>query len=167
MVRSFVLRALVAVGLSLGLAHFATAQSRPAIPNITSTPNTPSMPSGPEASVGSPGCAEGCGAGAMGRGRFRLLNDDGGMPPHYAYYPAMHGYYYFCPYHPMHIINHQAMATQWGMDPRNPYANDFFKVVYAEYKTAQGASPILQEGSPEQIPTPLPVPPPRKSGRTK
>jgi hypothetical protein len=59
----------------------------------------------------------------------------------------MHGYYYFYPYHPMHIISQQEFAGQFGMDPRNPYANDFFKVVYAEYKASQ-------DGTPERIPAP-------------
>ena len=96
-------------------------------------------------SCGSPeGTCGGCGA----RGPHRLTRED--LPQHYAYFPAMHGYYYFYPYHPMHIPSQQAFASQFGMDPRNPYANDFFKVVYAEYKAAQEGSP----GAPERIPAP-------------
>ncbi len=70
------------------------------------------------------------------------------MPQHYPYYPPMHGYYYFHPYHYTHVPAQQAFASQFGADPRNPYSNDFFKVVYAEYKAS------LLRGAPEQIGAP-------------
>ena len=74
-----------------------------------------------------------------------------------AYYPAMHGYYYFHPYHHSHIVTQQELASQWGMDPRNPYANDFFKAVYAEYKAQDnmGGQVVPAEeptSPPEQVP---------------
>ena len=77
------------------------------------------------------------GDGFNNRSRFGLLPDDGGMPQHYAYYPPMHGYYYFHPYHYSHVPAHQDFAGRIGIDPRNPYANDFFKTVYAEYRSSQ------------------------------
>ncbi len=70
------------------------------------------------------------------------------MPQHYPYYPPMHGYYYFRPYHYTHVPTQQGFATQFGVDPRNPYSNDFFKVVYAEYRAS------LIRTSPEQVGTP-------------
>ena len=70
------------------------------------------------------------------------------MPQHYSYYPPMHGYYYFRPYHYTHVPTQRGFATQFGVDPRNPYSNDFFKVVYAEYKAS------LLRSSPEHIATP-------------
>lgn len=98
------------------------------------------------------GGGEACGEAYDGygaRGARRLTRIE--LPQHYAYYPAMHGYYYFYPYNPMHVPTQQAFASQFGMDPRNPYANDVFKVVYAEYKAAQEGSP-----GPERIPAPSP-----------
>lgn len=98
-------------------------------------------------------CANGggyAGGGVSGEGgddKCRLFDNHGDMPQHYPYYPAMHGYYYFHPYHHTHIDYQRDFATQWGMDPRNPYANDIFKVVYAEVRAAQ-------DESPERIPVP-------------
>ncbi len=56
------------------------------------------------------------------------------MHPHYAYFPAMHGYYYFRPYHHRHLLDQQALVTGWGGDSRHPYANKIFQQVYAQYK---------------------------------
>jgi hypothetical protein len=55
------------------------------------------------------------------------------MPQHHAYFPVLHGYYYFRPYHPSHIPLHQQRVAGWGEDPRNPYSNDIFRRVYADY----------------------------------
>ena len=56
----------------------------------------------------------------------------------------MHGYYYFRPYHHSHVTQQQ-MVTAWGGDPRNPYANEIFQRVYAQYKaeTGEGVSAPL------------------------
>lgn len=59
------------------------------------------------------------------------------MPMHYPYYPPLHGYYYFHPYHPSHVAAHQAFVARFGVDPRNPYCNDFFRTIYAEYRASQ------------------------------
>ena len=62
------------------------------------------------------------------------------MPPHYAYFPSMHGYYYFRPYHSSHLTQQQALAAEWGEDPRNPYANRLFQQLREEQEAAQPAS---------------------------
>lgn len=58
------------------------------------------------------------------------------MIPHLPYYPERHGYYYFRPYHYMHICKHQDLVRQWGGDPRNPYANGIFESIYQEQEMA-------------------------------
>jgi hypothetical protein len=75
------------------------------------------------------------------------------MPQHYVYYPPMHGYYYFHPYHYTHVPAQQGFTSQFGVDTRNPYSNDFFKVVYAEYKAS-----LIRPAS-EPIGTPPPESP--------
>ena len=72
------------------------------------------------------------------------------MYQHYAYYPEMHGYYYFRPYNWTHLAEHQQIATEWGEDPRNPYANTLFDQVYADYFAENG----------EAAETPVPPEPP-------
>ena len=72
------------------------------------------------------------------------------MFPHYAYYPPMHGYYYFRPYHHSHVPTQQLLVTQWGGDPRNPYSNQVFQAIYAS--SGKG------EASPRSIPTPATLP---------
>jgi hypothetical protein len=59
------------------------------------------------------------------------------MPQHHFYYPAMHGYYYFRPYHHSHISLHQHRVAGWGGNPKNPYANEVFQRVYEEYRADQ------------------------------
>ena len=66
-------------------------------------------------------------------GKLRVpKNTTGDMPPHYAYPPANHGYYYFRPYNYISILDHQQRALSMGGDPRAPYANKVFERVYAE-----------------------------------
>jgi hypothetical protein len=92
------------------------------------------------------GCGRGCRGGHWGHWGYD-------MPQHYVYYPPMHGYYYFHPYHYSHVPAQQAFASTFGVDTRNPYSNDFFKVVYAEYKSS------LVRPSTEPIGTPVPESP--------
>jgi hypothetical protein len=73
------------------------------------------------------------------------------MPQHMAYYPAMHGYYYFHPYHHTHVVYQQEFAGRFGLDVRNPYSNDFFKAIYAEYRASQ------REQGAENVPVPRPT----------
>jgi hypothetical protein len=72
------------------------------------------------------GC--GCGGGCLGNDTRCQMHQ------HYPYYPAMHGYYYFRPYHPRHVREQQGVAALWGEDPRVPYANAVFQRVYAQYQ---------------------------------
>ena len=60
------------------------------------------------------------------------------MHPHYAYFPSMHGYYYFRPYHHSHVRLQQQTVAGWGGDVRNPYSNEIFQRVYAEYRADKG-----------------------------
>jgi len=62
------------------------------------------------------------------------------MFQHYPYYPSMHGYYYFRPYHQSHLARQQAFVMRFGGDPRHPYANEVFGQVYAAYRADGGAS---------------------------
>ncbi len=64
------------------------------------------------------------------------------MPQHYAYYPAMHGYYYMHPYHYAQVPQHQAFMARAGVDPRNPYSNDLFRTLYAEYRAGERARTV-------------------------
>ncbi len=84
-------------------------------------------------------CTYGEGYG-YGRG---YLCEDGTctMHPRYPYFPPLHGYYYFRPYHFLHVIEHQFAVDDWGGDPRNPYANTIFQRVYAEYRADRAKSP--------------------------
>ncbi len=86
-------------------------------------------------------CEENGGCG--GRACTCALCGGCNMPQHYPYFPAMHGYYYFRPYHHSHIAKHQQIAAAWGADPRFPYSNEIFKTVYAQYRKdrAQPAAP--------------------------
>ncbi len=72
------------------------------------------------------------------------------MFPHYPYFPPMHGYYYFRPYHHSHIARHQSLVAGWGGDPRNPYSNAIFQAVYAASDSGQTEALA--------IPTPVPLP---------
>ncbi len=90
------------------------------------------------------GCGNGCGScGSCGHKCGCGLCE---MPQHHAYYPVMHGYYYFRPYHHSHVAQQQLTATSWGEDPRAPYANSVFQKVYEEYKAERAA--IAAENQP-------------------
>lgn len=78
----------------------------------------------------------GCRGGYLHRNNF----------PHYAYFPCDHGYYYFHPYNVSHIPLHQSIATSWGIDPRNPYSNEIFQKVYAQYEAEQPNVPASDPG---------------------
>jgi hypothetical protein len=80
------------------------------------------------------GCGSCCGVGCH-RGEKCCCR----MPQHYPYYPAMHGYYYFRPYHHSHIEQHAQRVAGYGDDPRNPYANEIFARVYENYEAERQA----------------------------
>ncbi len=72
--------------------------------------------------------------GRRPRSGRRLIGSTCTMGQHHAYFPPMHGYYYFHPYHHSHVWKHQMFARMWGEDPANPYANRVFEMVYEQYR---------------------------------
>ena len=54
------------------------------------------------------------------------------MPPHYAYPPESHGYYYFRPYNYRHVLFAQQIAPLLGADPIAPYETEMFQKFYAD-----------------------------------
>jgi hypothetical protein len=105
-----------------------------------------------------PGCQScggpGCGAyGPCGHGLFGgYFHSPCGMVQHYPYYPPMHGYYYLHPYHYTHVPAHQAFMARAGVDPRNPYSNDLFKTLYAEYRAGERGRTLDRPPPPESTP---------------
>jgi len=97
-----------------------------------------------------------------------LLHSTGDLVQHMPHFGTTHGYYYFRPYHVMHVFSQQELVTRWGGDPRNPYDNTMFQNVYQQLgvdaatvkaraeqaaKDAQAANQAAQE---YVVPTPLP-----------
>jgi len=78
-------------------------------------------------------CAAGNACGGCGK-VDDILCSSCDMGLHYPYFPAMHGYYYFRPYHHSHIPRQQLFVESWGGDRRNPYSNQVFQLVYEQYK---------------------------------
>ncbi len=78
-----------------------------------------------------------------------LFHGDCNMVPHTAYFPELHGYYYFRPYHYSHIRQHQEFVSSFGEDPRAPYANTIFQQVYKQM-TAKGSG----SAAPQRLPFP-------------
>lgn len=68
------------------------------------------------------------------------------------YFPESHGYYYFRPYNHNHIGQHQNLATQWGIDPRNPYSNEIFQGIYQTVESRNYYEQVPQPGY--EIPSP-------------
>ena len=75
-----------------------------------------------------------------------------------------HGYYYFRPYHVMHVYSQQELATRWGGDPRNPYDNTMFQRIYEqmgiEAKPVTATTTVTPEYTvpgPTYTPTPVPT----------
>ena len=107
-----------------------------------------------------PGC-QSCGGGGWGGygdwaswGPAGYFRSPCGMSQHYPYYPAMHGYYYLIPYNYPHVPQHQAFMARMGVDPRNPYSNDVFRTLYAEYRAGErgrGQTPP-PDTNPRQLP---------------
>jgi hypothetical protein len=84
--------------------------------------------------------------GLKGWGGLSYFRSFGDMPPHYPYYPEMHGYYYFRPYNYVHVPQQQEFVGSYGGDRRDPYSHELFKVIYAEFKAT------LREKTPEVMP---------------
>ena len=91
-------------------------------------------------------CGIGCGIGGCclgtccsclgkcccGLGNHCLMRSTGDLVQHMPHFGTTHGYYYFRPYHVMHVFSQQELATRWGGDPRNPYDNTMFQNVYQQ-----------------------------------
>ena len=73
-----------------------------------------------------------------------LFHGDCNMVPHAAYFPELHGYYYFRPYHFSHIRLHQEFVSSFGEDPRAPYANTVFQQVYRQLQAKPSGSHRLR-----------------------
>ena len=76
------------------------------------------------------GCAPACGGCCCLTNC--CLRSPGDMVQHMPHFGTTHGYYYFRPYHVMHVFSQQELATRWGGDPRNPYDNTMFQTVYQQ-----------------------------------
>ncbi len=123
-------------------------------------------PAPADASCCEPSCCDSCGRGCghesvccwmireMCLGP--LFHGDCNMVPHSAYYPELHGYYYFRPYHYSHIRQHQEFVSSFGEDPRAPYANGIFQQVYRQ-----------MSGSPKSSLRPFRIPQAAKSPRSQ
>lgn len=97
--------------------------------------------------------------GSCEGGCFNTCN----MPPHYAYFPADHGNYYFRPYNYHRIANHQQFVMTYGGNPRHPYANDVFDRVYqtvGEELLEEAVEDALERPAPIPLPVPVPTPAP-------
>lgn len=144
--------------------------------------------SGPIAGGGAPcesgdcnggGCGIGrcCGLGSLccgcGLGHTCCIRSTGDLVQHTPFFGTTHGYYYFRPYHVMHVFSQQELATRWGGDPRNPYDNMIFQKTYemmgvdiatikareeaaAKAKAAGLADPTPPIPDYNSVPTPLP-----------
>lgn len=109
-------------------------------------------------SCGGCGCLHGC----------CLLKSTGDLVQHMPHFGTTHGYYYFRPYHVMHVFSQQELATRWGGDPRNPYDNTMFQNVYQQLgvdaatvkaraeQAAKDAQATNQAAQEYVVPTPLP-----------
>jgi hypothetical protein len=58
----------------------------------------------------------------------------GNMLPHYAYFPAEHGYFYFEPYNVTRVQLQQSFVASYGGDIRHPYEDSVFDRAYKVYK---------------------------------
>jgi hypothetical protein len=59
--------------------------------------------------------------------------EPGNMLPHYHYFAAEHGYFYFEPYNVTRVAIQQSFAASFGGNPRHPYAQDVFDKVEEKY----------------------------------
>lgn len=55
----------------------------------------------------------------------------GNLIPHFPYYPAFHGYYYFRPYNIQNVREHRAIIHRLGGTRQSPYSTGMFEPVYA------------------------------------
>lgn len=109
------------------------------------------------------GCGHGCGRCCLLRGCCcGLFHHDccvplrttGDLVQHMPFYGTTHGYYYFRPYHVMHVFSQQELATRWGGDPRNPYDNTMFQRIYEQMGVE--ARPEPKKGATTEVSVPAP-----------
>jgi hypothetical protein len=91
----------------------------------------------------------------------------GDMVQHMPFFGTTHGYYYFRPYHVMHVFSQQELATRWGGDPRNPYDNTQFQRIYEQMGVAGKSTKPVAVTTPAMdyvvppgtniVPTPVPT----------
>ena len=78
------------------------------------------------------------------------------MPPHYPYYPEMHGLLLFPTLQLRTRAAQQEFVGSYGGDRRDPYSNELFKVIYAEFKaTLREKTPKVMPGAGSAV-TPFP-----------
>lgn len=82
------------------------------------------------------GCCEkqGCCHRCRNRCRWYRAHTTGDMFPHYPYFPAYHGYYYFRPYNWMNVFQQQGWIMSVGGDVRNPYSVAMFDRIYEDFE---------------------------------
>jgi hypothetical protein len=83
--------------------------------------------------------------------------EPGNMLPHYHYFPADHGYFYFEPYNVTRVAIQQSFAASFGGNPRHPYARDIFAKIERRYyeRHPEDVPPEVDSDLPED-----PEPPP-------
>jgi hypothetical protein len=75
------------------------------------------------------------------------------MPPHIPYQAHWPHYYYFRPYHYLHVPQQQEVVDGWGWDIRNPYSNEMFKDIYEGLDVAEIEDvPAPARGAPKPTP---------------
>jgi hypothetical protein len=84
-------------------------------------------------------------------GSCLCVRSTGDMAPHMPFFGTTHGYYYFRPYHVMHVFSQQELATRWGGDARNPYDNSMFQKVYEQMGVA-ATLPAVSVAAPPSTP---------------
>lgn len=66
------------------------------------------------------------------------------------YWNNERGYYYFRPYHVVHVLKQQDRAASWGGNPNNPYDNRMLDRVHAEW--AEDYRLRQKNKAPEELP---------------
>jgi hypothetical protein len=87
--------------------------------------------------AGQPGCSS-CGGrhDCCGPYSFRchFLFSPCDMSLHMPYWNRERGYYYFRPYHVVHVLQQQEKTASWGGNVQNPYDNRFLDKIHDEWE---------------------------------
>lgn len=70
---------------------------------------------------------------ACGKMKWCRFWTTGDMYPHYAYYPAHHGYYYYRPYNYTTVLEHKQTGMLIGANYNDPYSVAMFDDIYDAY----------------------------------